>query len=78
MRSGFQQVRQYYAFKPRDCEIVPKGPGYSSREKYRCPACLRAFTELALDEHHCLGGQPGYPKLAATKHNHRDRLGSYR
>jgi hypothetical protein len=78
LRSGFQQVRQYYAFKPRDCVQVPRGPGTSSREKYICPACGRAFTEMALDEHQCLGGLAGYPKLSAIKYTNKQRLTAYR
>ena len=78
MRKGFQQVRQYYAFRPRHCERVGRGTSPSAKDKYRCPACLRLFTDLSLEAHTCLGGAPGYPKLAASKFTNKDRLTAYR
>ena len=78
MRTGFQQVRQYYAFKPHHCERIGRGSSPSSKDKFRCPACLRLFTDLSLDSHTCLGGAPGWPKLAASKFTNKDKSRSNR
>ncbi len=77
MRAGFRQVRQYYAFRPRHCERVGRTASPTSKDKYRCPACLHLFTDLALIEHTCLGGAAGYPKLQASKYSAKERSITY-
>jgi hypothetical protein len=78
MRTGFKQVRQYYAFRPRHCERVGRDDYPTSKDKYRCPACLRLFTDIALVDHTCLGGSDGYPKLAPSKFTNKERSTAYR
>ena len=56
-------IHEYYQFSLRECRQLEPGTGPAAKTRYECPACLKSFTELALPEHRCTGGQTGYPKI---------------
>jgi hypothetical protein len=71
MATGWQATRSFYRF-PREgrpqiqpAEDLPAGQR-ARKPRYQCPGCESEFTEMAMDNHVCFGGAPGYPRIRTT------------